>query len=109
MLWFPIINGEFKLIIIISDDNQISHAVCIDNKYIFDSNSPKCLPMTKEGINCCCGKNNYFVGIKYRYYFQFQPMKHNYSKKNYSTCLPKLSRFLIINKFQNYSIYCDII
>jgi hypothetical protein len=69
-------DGEFKLIVIKSDDNQMSHAVCVNNKFIFDSNSPKCLPMTREGINCCCGIKYNFIGIVYGYYFQFQPIKH---------------------------------
>jgi hypothetical protein len=66
-------NGEFKLVIIQSDDNQMSHAVTVNNKYIFDGNTSKCLPFTKEGINCCCGKNNFFVGIVFGYHFQFRP------------------------------------
>ena len=72
-----IAKGEFKLIVIKSDDNQMSHAVCVDNDFIFDSNSPKCLPMSQEGINCCCRKDHYFTGIVFGYYFQFQPIKHH--------------------------------
>ena len=70
-----ILDGEFKLIVIKSDDNQMSHAVCLSNKFIFDSNVSKCLPMTREGINCCCGKNHNYIGILFGYYFQFQPKK----------------------------------
>ncbi len=72
--------GEFKLIIIRSDDNHMSHAVCINNDFIFDSNSEHCLPMTKSGIDCCCGKKYNFVGIKEGYYFQHRSKKQK-SKK----------------------------
>jgi hypothetical protein len=64
--------SEFKIIIIRSDDNHMSHVVCINNEYIFDSNSQHCLPMTKTGIDCCCGKKYNFIGIKMGYYFQFR-------------------------------------
>lgn len=74
-------DGEFKIIIIRSDDNHMSHAVCLNNQYIFDCNSPKCLPMSVEGINCSCGKKYNFVGIKLGYYFQFRPTKKNLKKK----------------------------
>ena len=66
-------DGEFKLIVIKSDDNQMSHAVCLTNKYIFDSNTPKCLPLTIDGINCCCGVKNYFIGIALGYHFKLRP------------------------------------
>ncbi len=66
---------EFKIIIICSDDNHMSHAVCINNEFIFDCNSEKCLPMTKAGIDCCCGKKYNFVGIKLGYYFRIRQFK----------------------------------
>jgi hypothetical protein len=64
--------GEFVLVVIKSEDNQMSHAVCIDNKYIFDSNTSKCLPRSIEGINCCCGDNHYYVGVLFGYHFQLR-------------------------------------
>ena len=66
---------EFILIVLRSSDNQMSHVVCCSKKFIFDCNLEKCLPFTKEGLDCCCGEIHHFVGIAYGYYFQKRPLR----------------------------------
>ena len=51
----------------------MSHAVCVNNDYIFDCNVERCLPFSIEGIDCCCGTKYNFTGIKLGYYFQYRP------------------------------------
>lgn len=75
--------GEFKIIILRSDDNHMSHAVCINNEFIFDCNVENCLPFSKEGIDCCCGTKYNFVGIKLGYHFQFRRMLKKKKKTRY--------------------------
>jgi hypothetical protein len=63
---------DFKLIVICASDNHQSHSVCATSKYIFDCNSSRALPMTIDGINCCCGKNADFEHIQFGYRFVLQ-------------------------------------
>lgn len=60
---------ELCIINIIQSDNHQSHAICICNRYIFDSNADFALPFTKEGLDCCCGEKEEFIGIVHGYHF----------------------------------------
>jgi len=59
--------NDIYLIVLHQSDNHQSHAVCISNGFIFDCNATNALPFTKEGLDCCCGKDAYFVGVSQCY------------------------------------------
>jgi hypothetical protein len=53
------------LVCLHQDDNHTSHAVSVADNLIFDCNATNALPLTKEGLDCCCGENasfRYFYG-----------------------------------------------
>ena len=54
---------DILMVVIKQTDNHHSHSICICNNYIFDSNTSNALPFTEEGINCCCGEFDNFIGI----------------------------------------------
>jgi hypothetical protein len=64
------IGEEIKLIVLKQADNHESHAVAVVNNMIFDCNASHAIPLTREGIDCCCGENGSFVNVKFGYHFK---------------------------------------
>ena len=44
-----------------SNDGKTDHAICIVGEWIFDSNMPKALPLSKESLNICCSDGIYNI------------------------------------------------
>ena len=65
-------NNEILFISLRQSDNHQSHAVCICNEFIFDSNTTNALPFNDDGLDCCCGESNSFVGISYGYHIKLR-------------------------------------
>ena len=63
---------EILIVALKQTDNHQSHAVCICNGYIFASNTTHALPFSLEGLNCCCGEKDNFVGIVNGYHIKLR-------------------------------------
>jgi hypothetical protein len=61
---------DMKLVVLKQSDNHISHAVTITKNFIFDCNASNALPLTRDGLNTCCGETACFESIKMGYWFQ---------------------------------------
>ena len=68
-------DNEIWLVVLKQSDNHESHAVCIVNGFIFDSNTTNALPFTKEGLDCCCGKTANFLYVANSYCLTLKPRK----------------------------------
>jgi len=72
---FDILNAERNpldifFIVIQQSDNHASHAVAILGDFIFDCNTKFALPMTQEGLDCCCGSVATFDYVWFGYHIQ---------------------------------------
>jgi hypothetical protein len=52
-----------------SSDNQCNHAVTLIDDWLFDSNLPVALKLSKASLDFCCGQNCTCVGIVSGYEF----------------------------------------
>lgn len=53
---------DIRLLVLAGEDGSENHAVCIIDKYIFDSNCKYALDFNIEGLNeCCSGKNFHHI------------------------------------------------
>ena len=59
----PTPHNEMRLIVLLMSDNTETHAVSVVNNYVFDSNCKNALPLTGEGLDCCCGIDASFIGV----------------------------------------------
>ena len=50
-------------------DNTETHAVSVVNEFVFDSNCQNALPLTNDGLDCCCGVDASFVGVSQGYHW----------------------------------------
>ena len=67
-----------KLVVLMGDDNDTTHAVTIVGKWIFDSAFPQALPLIRESLNLSCGDNCLF--IRHVIGYEFKPHQ-NQNKK----------------------------
>ena len=58
---------DLKLVVLKQSDNCVSHAVTTTQRYIFDCNAANALPLSREGLDTCCGESASFVSIKMGY------------------------------------------
>jgi len=61
--------NEMMVVILHQSDNHQSHAVALCNNYIFNCNAPNALPLSKEGLDCCCGETANFDYVFDAYHF----------------------------------------
>jgi len=61
--------SDIRLIVFTMSDNTETHAVTVVEDYVFDANCPNALPLTKEGLDCCCGVNTNFFGVARGYHW----------------------------------------
>ena len=73
--------NEIRLIVLIMSDNTETHAVSVVSNFVFDSNCRNALPLTKEGLDCCCGVDASFIGVSKGYNFN-RTNKNVFSKPN---------------------------
>jgi hypothetical protein len=60
---------DIRLVVLAGDDGSENHAVCIVDKYIFDSNCKNALDFNQDGLNECCSGSD-FHHIVRGYHFQ---------------------------------------
>jgi hypothetical protein len=63
--------NEIRLIVLIMSDNTENHAVTVVNNFIFDANCTNALPLSLEGLDCCCGVDANYVGVSRGYHWKF--------------------------------------
>ena len=63
--------NEIRLIVLIMSDNTETHAVTIVNDFVFDANTTNALPLTIEGLDCCCGVDAHYIGVSHGYHWKF--------------------------------------
>jgi hypothetical protein len=61
--------SDIRLVVLAGDDGSENHAVCIVDKYIFDSNCKNALDFNQDGLNECCSGSE-FHHIVRGYHFQ---------------------------------------
>ena len=53
---------DIRLLVLAGEDGSENHAVCIIDKFIFDSNCKHALDFNEKGLNeCCSGKNFHHI------------------------------------------------
>jgi hypothetical protein len=60
---------DIRLVVLAGDDGSENHAICIVDKYIFDSNCKYALNFNEEGLNECCS-GHLFHHIVRGYHFK---------------------------------------
>jgi hypothetical protein len=71
-LLYNMSSSDLKSIFLVclhQDDNHTSHAVAAVDNFIFDCNATNALPLTKEGLDCCCGEKASFQYVSGGYKF----------------------------------------
>jgi hypothetical protein len=68
-------NDEFVLAALQATDNGRDHAVCISNKFIFDSNYDHAITFSEDALNACCPPG--FLFINNGYYFHKRKVHTN--------------------------------
>jgi hypothetical protein len=83
-----ITNNMFVLAVIEDSSQKSSHAVTLFRNWIFDSNEPKAIPLTKQGLDSCTWeiKNgvliNSTVFVKFKHGWIFQELRENGNLKH---------------------------
>jgi hypothetical protein len=60
---------DIRLVVLAGNDGSESHAVCIVDKFIFDSNCKFALDFNKNGLNDCCNGHK-FLHVVRGYHFK---------------------------------------
>ena len=50
-------SSDFRLVCLLGDDFDNTHAITIIDNWIFDSGLERALPLTQDSLNYCCGDN----------------------------------------------------
>lgn len=61
---------DIRLVVLAGNDGSESHAVCIVDKFIFDSNCKFALDFNKKGLNDCCNGHK-FLHVVRGYHFKY--------------------------------------
>ena len=61
---------DIRLVVLAGNDGSESHAVCIIDKFIFDSNCKFALDFNKKGLNDCCNGHK-FLHVVRGYHFKY--------------------------------------
>jgi hypothetical protein len=60
---FLVSSRKFKLLVLMADDGDTSHAVTTYQEWIFDSGFNRALPLVQKSFDICCGQDCICVGI----------------------------------------------
>ena len=74
--------GDLKCLQLLSSDGDDTHSVAVIDNWVFDSNYPYAMPLTRETLNDICGNNikvnpPTYVRVKYGYSFVKRTLFHN--------------------------------